>query len=364
MKLAKILAVLLILYSCKTPEFNFGDASAYLPSEKLLQEGIVHKYYAHQKRPSNSYISTHTAYRLYQAIEDKLIVDHYDPEEFTFKNNQMILLKEVAYWRSDTFSVNISEPIIRDWGAQKSSFQKMVDFNVGISETLKMQERNVDTTTLNKRSKLFEGKGVNTSYMKKDTFEMDIRYKEIYTENLGLTYAENEDKMNIRWMELIEQIPLKLFKKNAKHGLKRVGYINPDEAIDKNEAFEVCNKKNRIYDYYAGEPTHLYKGGKKAIWNIVKQHLNKEQLFNESGYLTFRFIVNCEGKAGWFITEEANLNFKRMRFNTETTAHFYEILQKMKDWIPTKIGDENEEVDAYFYLTFKLKNGELIEILP
>jgi hypothetical protein len=164
-------------------------------------------------------------------------------------------------------------------------------------------------------------------------------------------------------LELIEQIPFKEFQQRANHGVKRVGYIDPRSVLDQGSDFKLCDKQVKVADYYNGQDKRAqYVGGKKAIWELVNQHLDKSKLFNESGYLTLRFIVNCEGEAGWFTMEEADLDFQPKRFHTETIQHFFEILYQHPNWKPCIIREEAR--DAYTYITFKLKDGEIIEILP
>jgi len=370
MKLNKTFLIVLTICACQTSKFDFGRATNYLPSKKLLKEGVVNKYYTHQKKHTSQDISTHIMYTTFQSENDKLLSKLFDPDyslvrssTYSFKDDKMILLKEIQYEGKDTFKTKIVEPILKDWASQHSFTERERRYSEGWKSVLRStQERNVDTTFLNRPSKLFEGKSFRVNSNETDTFKINTTYKEIYTENLGFSYTEWEDSTTKYWIELIEQMPLKEFERQARHGLHRVAYIDQDETLDKNEPFELCEVNDRIYDYYNGGATNIYKGGKKAIWNIVNQYLDVEKLFVESGYLTFRFIVNCKGEAGRFITEEADLDYQPKTFNEATVTHFYEILKEMTGWIPTKL--KEEDVDAYFYLTFKLKDGKLIEFLP
>jgi len=370
MKIIIILSLCILLNACQTSKFDLGIANDYFPNNKFLKEGIVNKYYVHQKKHDSPDISTHIEYESYQIKNNKLVCQRYNPaynliktKEFSFKDNQMILLNETQYWRKDTFVAHINKPVEKDWAAQSSNSEKVIYYyNGSKSEIQSQQERNVDTVFLNKPSKQLEGKVSEIVYDGTDTFKTNQHFKNIYTKNLGLSYGESSDSIEINWMELVEQMPLKMFNRLARHGLQRVAYINPDKKLDKDNAFEICKENSHIYDYYYGREVIRYKGGKKALWSIVNQHLKSENLFNESGYLTFRFVVNCKGEKGRIITEEADLNYKRKTFNTATTSHFYNILKEMKDWTPPKRRDKN--INAYFYLTFKLKDGELIELLP
>jgi hypothetical protein len=136
-----------------------------------------------------------------------------------------------------------------------------------------------------------------------------------------------------------------------------IGYIDPKTALgDKN--FKTC--KNEIYEYYNSEPDGGYKHGKKALRDSVLRKYSVS--INESGYLTFRFVVNCEGKAGRYIVIQNDLDFEPKEFAEELTSHLFTITQDLKEWRPVIL--ENEPRDYYMYITYKLLDGKIIEILP
>jgi hypothetical protein len=372
MKHFQFLLCFFLLTACQSDEIDLGLAKEYFPSSQLLKDGVVNKYYIHYQAADSRDISTHVVYRSYQAKSNVLYYNYYEPDfslnikkEFVFRDNQMLCLNELRFQEGidrDTLKVTYANSVVKDWAAPKSESKKTVDYAWGKRTWHIFQEKKIDTLVLEKPATIFLGHQDVSTFWKGDTTKVRQSYKEIHVKDLGLFYQEISNEKGRNWMELVEQIPLDEFKKQAKHGLHRVAYIDPEKSLDKAKAFELCKVNNRIYDYYNGQQILHYKGGKKAIWKIVNQALDKQQLFNESGYLTFRFIVNCKGEAGRYVLEQADLDFQEKEFNKATITHFYQILQTAKDWVPTII--RGQEVDAYFYLTFKLKDGELIEILP
>ena len=369
MKNLLFLLLPLLFLACQSQELPFGIAADYLPKSDLITQGIVNKYYIHYKKKDSHDTATDIRYDSYQLTDNKLVQHFYNPaselqirKAFSFDNNQMRLVKEQRYYRNDTFTVDIAKQVIIDWQQPISSSEKMIQFDWGFRKWETQQQSIKDTTVLNKPAKIFTGLLNYTQLYQGDTVRNEGIYKEIYVQDLGLFSWALEDKESYSSMELIEQIPLADFQKKAKHNRKRIAYINPEETLDKGTSFKPCGKNNYIYDYYNGQGDYHYKGGKKEIWKIIKAQLDTEKLFKESGYLTFRFVVNCEGKAGYFITEQAGLDFQKKAFNPKTVQHLYEITTTLTDWNPTQI--RKEAVDAYFYLTFKLKDGELIDLLP
>lgn len=143
---------------------------------------------------------------------------------------------------------------------------------------------------------------------------------------------------------------------------ERVAYIQPETTLDNPTDFTTCFEQQFVNDYYNGDPDAAYNGGKQALLTDILGQLNQESLGDESGYLTFRFIINCEGRAGWFTIEQADLDFMQKQFSPVLVEHLFTILQSLDQWHPTVI--RAEERDAYCYLTFKLNHGQLIDLLP
>ena len=186
--------------------------------------------------------------------------------------------------------------------------------------------------------------------------------KAIYVKNFGLHSYHSAREEGEFESELVEQMPLSEFKKRAAHGIKRVAYINPDEVMDKGSGFEICTKYSKIYDYYNGAPDGHYIGGKRALWKAIIPKLKKEKIEGQSGYRTLRIIINCHGDIGNFITEQADLDFQKTEFSTEVVKYFFGIMQTLTKWQPCHI--QKIPSDSYAYLTLKLRDGELVELLP
>lgn len=221
-----------------------------------------------------------------------------------------------------------------------------------------------DSLIEGRKGKMFLRQETKTYIISGDTTVRHRAYQSYYAAGIGLFSTIQTDTTGpLSRTELVEQISLKQFKEMADHGVKRIGYIDPQSVLDPETDFQPCGSHDAVADYYNGQRDRAqYKGGKKAIWALTKKHLQQDLLFRESGYLTLRFIINCKGEAGWFTMEEADLDFQPKKFPSETIQHFFEILYDNPDWEPVIL--RGEASDAYTYITFKLKHGELIEILP
>ena len=144
---------------------------------------------------------------------------------------------------------------------------------------------------------------------------------------------------------------------------RNVGDIAFDESIDSAD-FELCNEL-RIKQYYArgskGTPAN-YVGEMKALYNEFYEQYNHPVSEDEDGYVIIRFIVNCRGKSGRFRIQEMDSDYRPKEFNSEIISQLLTVTKELDGWIP--VIEDSTKFDFYQYLTFKLENGQLVDILP
>jgi len=135
-------------------------------------------------------------------------------------------------------------------------------------------------------------------------------------------------------------------------------YIDPETAL-LNEGFNVCND-NYIAQYY--NSTELpYPNGKNGFREYINlAYVNNN--YSDSGYLNIRFIINCKGEVGRFVIHENNLDLEPNAFNKDLKNQLFRLTSEAKGWKPTFLWDENR--DSYMYVSYKIENGEITEIIP
>ena len=138
-----------------------------------------------------------------------------------------------------------------------------------------------------------------------------------------------------------------------------VGDISFDPKLD-DPAFRICANRSN-YQYYNFGKGVQYKGEKPAIEDHFKE-LRSNKLAGETGYVTIRFIVNCEGKTGRFRVQEMDANYQARTFDKTLVTRLLNLTKQLNGWIPAV--DTGYKVDYYQYLSFKIENGKLMEILP
>ncbi|MBK9255028.1 MAG: hypothetical protein IPM42_06030 [Saprospiraceae bacterium] len=141
---------------------------------------------------------------------------------------------------------------------------------------------------------------------------------------------------------------------------KSVGDINYDSKYDKKD-FYLCNEKS-IMQYHNDSQGLEYKGEKTALDQVFKLKYQRPANTTESGMVRIRFVVNCKGETDRFRVMSMDEKYNEKIFDADITEQLVSITKSLDGWIPKK--NRGKEADYYQYLIFKIKNGQISEILP
>lgn len=142
--------------------------------------------------------------------------------------------------------------------------------------------------------------------------------------------------------------------------LRHVGDTAFDPKLD-DPNFKVCSPE-RAQQYYAFDGMH-YEGEKPKIEAHFRNRFKNKPKKGESGWLTIRFVVNCEGRTGWFRVKGVDRTYQPKKFDTAIEQQLLTLTKELNGWIVGK-NEAGQAFDYYQYLTFKLEDGRLLEILP
>ena len=138
-----------------------------------------------------------------------------------------------------------------------------------------------------------------------------------------------------------------------------VGYIDPEGAVLK-DGFQLCND-GTIYHTYSSAGLKAYKDSKKRFRDVVMNDSN-ENTFTDSGYLNFRFFVNCDGNPGMFEVIEMDLDLKETPLNKAMVDKLLHITAKPENWEIIEYDDAPK--NYYMYVSYRIENGKITEIIP
>ena len=139
-----------------------------------------------------------------------------------------------------------------------------------------------------------------------------------------------------------------------------VGDISFDPSQD-DPKFMLCDDQDNIFQYFNFGRGMQIKGEKKALDRYIKNKFKKTKA-TDNGYVRVRFVVNCKGETGRYRLLVSDLNFKEIILSKELTHQLLEITKGIKGW--QIIYHEGKNRDYYQYLTYKIINGDIKEILP
>ena len=137
-----------------------------------------------------------------------------------------------------------------------------------------------------------------------------------------------------------------------------VEYIDPSTALF-NDGFEVCNE-SRIAQYYNPQRA-TYSEGKNGLRKFILSHYVNRN-YRDFGYLNIRFVINCKGEAGRYVIHQNSLDLEPTQLNEDMVAQLFELTRQLKNWKPNYI--RNEYMDSYMYISYRIENGEITEIIP
>jgi hypothetical protein len=361
------LTLLWLASSCTYDTTEFGVASNYFPSSHLLKKGVVNKYHELYEFNDGQAPLIRIRYRKYVQKSSNILheslygagFDLISSRVYRFDSSRQVLLEEKISRNLDTTSSKIVSSGYINWRTSKDTLEFVQYVPNGLYSIQAIQKSNTDDIGDGRKIKVFEHQVLTN--LNNGEWSESFKSETTFAEDLGLFTAIAHQSMFTITTELIEQMPLTEFERRSNHGIQRVGYIDPKRILDK-EAFSPCGAIDTIRDYYNSDPDGRYIKNKNGLLKDIKTQLDSSLLKNESGFLTFRFVVNCNGEAGWFVSECVDLDYQSKEFDDELRNHLFNILYLLDSWRPVKLREAKQ--DAYFYITFRMIDGKITDILP
>ncbi len=140
---------------------------------------------------------------------------------------------------------------------------------------------------------------------------------------------------------------------------RTIGDIAFDSKTDKAN-FVACGDCGIVQYFHLHGMT--YDGDKWAIEKIFREKYDSKNVKHESGLIRIRFIVNCLGETERFRLIASDENYQEKTFDESITSQLLAITKNLKGWKAMTYNDA--KTNYYQYLVFKIKDGQIQEILP
>lgn len=138
-----------------------------------------------------------------------------------------------------------------------------------------------------------------------------------------------------------------------------IGYINP-KTSEFSEGFELCDSSLKPFGYYHSA-RGIFNGGKYQFRKTISEKY-KNNGYTDSGFLNLRFHLNCHGEVGNVEVNELNTDYEITDLNDDLVNQLVKLSIVKENWVPKE--QEGKSYDSYMYLIFKIKDGEVLDILP
>jgi hypothetical protein len=142
---------------------------------------------------------------------------------------------------------------------------------------------------------------------------------------------------------------------------RHVGDIPLNPELD-TAYFSPCHEDLILQYYYFGKGIQ-YEGEKAALVAFVRNEFSANSIDKDNGYVTVRFIVNCKGESGRFRVIELDNNYDITTHSEVIVNQITDIVRRLDGWKAGTL-DGSKAYDYYQYLTFKISNGQITDIMP
>lgn len=127
------------------------------------------------------------------------------------------------------------------------------------------------------------------------------------------------------------------------------------------------DEKNDEADFKVADTLALFtkpriEGEKPAIVKYFKERYQSRGFEKVNRYVTIRFYVSKAGKAGKFRMQAMNFDYQATACDEQCCEQILQLTKQFRGWKP--IEHEGKAYGYYCYLSFKIVNGTLKELMP
>jgi hypothetical protein len=140
-------------------------------------------------------------------------------------------------------------------------------------------------------------------------------------------------------------------------------FVLPDaEYMDTTSTQNEKCKNNIQYFYSVGGK---YPESSSSLLKEVQTFLQqKNKSYFNSGYITFRFIIDCTGKRGSKTQVlQTDEKYVSTHFDKDLVNELFAFLETMDKW-KIAASKDGETFSYKAFVTFKIKNGKVVNIIP
>lgn len=138
-----------------------------------------------------------------------------------------------------------------------------------------------------------------------------------------------------------------------------VGDIAFDPSVD-DPAFRLCDSA-RVFQYYNTESYFLdHKDSIRRCF--LSRFIPVAGVKGQSGFITVKFIINCDGLTGRYRLSEMDSSYQPYHFDPMVSGQLLSLVKGLSHWEPALY--KGRYYDSYQYITFRMRDGHILTISP
>jgi hypothetical protein len=107
-----------------------------------------------------------------------------------------------------------------------------------------------------------------------------------------------------------------------------------------------------------------YPQSSPTLLKKVNLFLEKKPKYTGSGYITLRFVVNYDGKTSYYRVMQTDEKYQETHFDKRFVQDLYDFTQSLEPWTKCFHPETKEPLNYKAFISFKIKDGKVINIIP
>jgi hypothetical protein len=118
------------------------------------------------------------------------------------------------------------------------------------------------------------------------------------------------------------------------------------------------------YNYYYSSYAKYPRNSATLLAEIQTHLKTTAHRYTGSGYVTFHFFVDCQGKViNRIRVTQTDSQYAEHHFEKQLVEDLYRYFKTLKEWKIAKY-DSGEPLNYAAYLTFRIQNGKVVAVAP
>ncbi len=119
------------------------------------------------------------------------------------------------------------------------------------------------------------------------------------------------------------------------------------------------------YGIYYFEVKAKYPVGSETLRNDVVYYMTTKSTSTKlSGYITFKFFIDCKGTMSRVRVMQTDENYNVIRFAKNYVNDLYEFVKTLNKWPVNQEIEDIKHVNYIAFITFKIEDGQIVNVIP